>query len=157
MHFGIILTRFSEDVDNASARAHLVARPVIDNCRHLHARTNLHLLLSVSILAKLEHSMDCIHVVTKRLEISCLILLLLDRTVADLLPAIAFLVRLRERNRDIVWHETALHEHPRLICNYMENTDERLRRPLDYLHDFSFPSLTIKFLTCNGHTHSIAV
>ena len=157
MHFGIILTRFSKHVDDMSARAHLVTRPVIDHSRHLHARAHLHLLLSVAVLAEFEHPVDGIHVISERLEVSGLILLLLHRTVADLLSAITFLVRLRKRNRDVIWHETALHEHPCLVCDNMENADERLWRPLDYLHDLAFPSLTVHLLTCHRHTHGVAM
>ena len=39
----------------------------------------------------------------------------------------------------------------------MENAYERLRRPLDYLHDLAFPSLTVHLLTCHGHAHSVAM
>ena len=157
VHLGIILTRLSEHINDVSARAHLVARPVVYHSRHLHARAHLHLLLAVAVLSEFEHPVDGIHVITKRLKEACLILLLLHRTVAYLLSAVALLVRLCERYSDIIWHETTLHEHPCLVCDYMKNAYERLRRPLDNLHNLAFPPLAVHLLTGNGHAHGVAM
>ena len=67
------------------------------------------------------------------------------------MSAIALLVCLGERDRDVVRHETALHEHPGLICNDMQDADERSWRPFYDLYDLSFPAL-VGLLA--GHRHA---
>ena len=77
MHFGVVLARLSEHVDNMSARGHLASWPVVNDRSDLHSRTHLQLLTSVSILSELVHPMDGILVVSQRLEVSGIILLLM--------------------------------------------------------------------------------
>ena len=156
MHLGVVLARLSEHIDDMSARAHLMARPVIHDRSDLHARTGLQLLTSVSVLSELEHLMDRILFVSQRLEVSGLVLRFCSRLAPDLMSAVALPVRFGKRNRDVVWHETALHEHPGLISYDMENTDERPWRPFYDLHHLAFPAL-VGLLTRHCHTHGISM
>ena len=158
MHFGIILTRFAEHIDDSSMRVHVAPRPVLDHRSHLHTRTHLQLLSAVSVLRSLEYAMDRIYIcLRQRLEESGFILLLGNGLYPYLVSAEAGFVALCERNGYVVRHETALHEHPCLSCDDMENADERLWRSCQNGNDLSLPALTVGLFPGNSDTHCIAV
>ena len=101
--------------------------------------------------------MYCIFIISQRLEPACVVLRLRERLSLDVVPAVADLVRFGERYGDVIWHETALHEHPCLISDYMQYSYERSWRPFQNLDNLALATLAVGLLTCNRHTYLIAV
>ena len=146
MHLGVVLAGLSEHIDDVAARGRLAARPVVHDGGDLHARAGLQLLPAISVLTKFIHLMDRIFIISQRLEPAGVVLRLRERLTLDIVPAVADLVRLGERYGDVIRHETALHEHPGLISDYMQYSYERSWRPLDYLDYFAFATLAVRLL-----------
>ena len=92
MHLGVVLARLSKHVDDTSARRHLMTRPILNYCGHLHSRAGLEFLLAVAVLAKFVYMMNGEHVVAKRLEVAGLVFRLSHRLAADLVSAVALSV-----------------------------------------------------------------
>ena len=59
-------------------------------------------------------------------------------------------------NRNIIWHEPALHEHPRLMTYNMKNTDEGFFRSLDNFYNLSFTTLICLF-PCHSYADNITM
>ena len=146
MHLGVVLAGLSEHIDDVAARGRLAARPVVHDGSNLHARAGLQFLPAISVLTKFIHLVDRIFIISQRLEPACVVLRLRERLSLDVVPAVADLVRFGERYGDVIWHETALHEHPGLISDYMQYSYEWSWRPLDYLDDFAFATLAVRLL-----------
>ena len=157
MHLGIILTRFAEHVHDMTDRICLVSRPLVHNDSDLHPRTYRHFPAAVTILIKLIHLVDDILFNVDFLKISCLILRLCERLPSYLVTTIPALVRFCKRNRYVIWHETALHQHPCLISNNMEHTYERLDRALKNLHDLSLSTRAVGLFTGHRHPYDITM
>ena len=157
MHLGIILTRFAEHIHNMTDRICLVFRPLVHNDSDLHPRTYRHFPAAVTILIKLIHLVDDILFNVDFLKISCLILRLCERLPSYLVTTIPALVRFCKRNRYVIWHETALHQHPCLIPDNMEHTYERLDRALKNLHDLSLSTRAVGLFTGHRHPYDITM
>ena len=126
MHFRVVFAWISEDVHQVTGRSMVSSRPVIHYCCYLHSAGCGEFCSAIAVFCGYKHIMYDVLAVRCYLEPAGLVL----RRCEGLPPAvlaIAFLVCLCERNRDIIWHESALHKHPSLISYDVKDTDEWLR------------------------------
>ena len=58
---------------------------------------------------------------------------------------------------DVVRHHTALHNHPAVVSNNLQDSNERFLAPLNDLHYLSLAAVFEVFLAGNGHPYGVSV
>ena len=131
VHLGVVFARLAKHVDQMSLRIRFSPVPAVDQRRHFKSAAHFQFL---------PDAVDCFNDSSHR-----------KFPVAEFLQVSGFrhgaLPAMNRRsvfvsyvNADVVWHDSALHEHPCLVPDHVEYTDERLARPLNYLCDNAFLS-----------------
>ena len=153
MHFGVIVTRLTKNINKMSNWIRLMPFPIVNHRRHLHAGTNLQ-FPSASLFKSLEDITYTEHISILRSEPACFIPL---RFILSLMPAITYRIALSHRNRYVIWHKTAFHQHPGLISDHMKDTDERFCRPFQNLDYLTFTTMLLILFTSNSHPYDISI
>ena len=131
MHLGVVFARLAKHVDQMSLRIRFSPVPAVDQRSHFKSAAHFQFL---------PDAVDCFNdsghgkfPVAEFLQVSGF------RHGA--LPAMnRRSVFVSYVNADVVWHDSALHEHPCLVPDHVKYADKRLARSFNYLCDNAFLS-----------------
>ena len=159
MHLSIIGSRLSEHIHDMAHRVRLVAVPMVNHSRHLHSLACGQFPSLALVLVIFIYPVYGEQPLRKRFEPSRLVRLLCKRLAFRglAMPAKTDLVRFCKRDCDVIRHETALHQHPRLVCDNVKHPHKRFGRTTDNLYHFSFATLGISLVPCHSYDHRIPV